>query len=188
MQNAAFTWAKDSEEIKGFVAASKLDFGNVEPGTCSEIGMLDGPMLCKEEGYETNFGDGEEQDKIRGKMVEVAIAFMKDQCQCTETYKPPSELAEQLAVWLWDAARVEQWMKEDVGILEEAEPHLYGGKIDGKLLLMKFDATPSLFESVEFEDGQKGKDMVRENLEGQCLSFFDVVIDEMNGGGEGDGA
>lgn len=64
---------------------------------------------------------------------------------------------------------------------------MYGGKIDGKLLLMKFDSEPGIFDGVEFEDGQKGKDMVRENLEGQCLSFFDVVIDEMNGGGEEEG-
>lgn len=109
----------------------------------------------------------------------VAINFMRDQCTCTEPYKPPSELAEQLAVWTWEASRVEQWLQEDVGILEEAEPHLYGGKIDGKLLLMKF--TEGLFAGVEFEDGQKGEDMVKENLEGQCLSFFDVVVDEVAG-------
>lgn len=178
MQNAAFAWAKGSKEIKDFVADSKLDCGNVLPGTCNDIGKLDGPMLCKEEGYEANFGDGEEQAKVRGKMVEVAIAFMKDQCQCTEPYKPPSELAEQLAVWLWDAARVQKWMKEKVGILEKAEPRLFGGKIEGKLLLMKFDAEPSLFEGVVFEDGKKGKDMVREKLEGQCLSFFDAIFDD----------
>jgi len=174
MGNAAWDWK--AEQIDAFCKKVELDFGNTDPGSCKAADTLTGKDLCKEEGFEGLFGDGPEMDKVSAGMREVAISFMRDQCTCTEPMAPPSELAGELAVYTWDAARVQQWLTEDVGILEEAEPHLFKGTVDGKVLLMKYD--DGLFTGVEFEDGQKGADMVKENLEGQCLSFFDVVASD----------